>query len=116
MTRSSNLAMRCYSLEPRMRKYIKGYRFLSFSRNPTNKYEIQVLDNATKIGLDALETASKELFHKEADVAGESVRIKITDKIMKLKPLPAENSIDAEEMIIPPGNREEILNELRQVL
>ena len=50
MIRSSNLAMRCYSLEPRMRKYIKGYRFLSFSRNPTNKYEIQVLDNATKIG------------------------------------------------------------------
>ena len=35
---------------------------------------------------------------------------------MKPKPVPDENSRNVEEMVIPPENREEILNELRQVL
>ena len=32
MIRSSNLAMKLYSIEPGTRKYVKGYRFLSFAR------------------------------------------------------------------------------------
>ena len=32
MTRSSSLAMQQYSIEPRTRKYFKGYGFLSFAR------------------------------------------------------------------------------------
>ena len=53
MTRSSRLAaMRQYSVEPRTRKYVKGYEFLSFPR----KYEKQLLDT----GLDSLKTASKK--------------------------------------------------------
>ena len=39
------------SIEPRTRKYIKGYEFLSFAR----KYKKQLLDT----GLDSLKTASK---------------------------------------------------------
>ena len=35
---------------------------------------------------------------------------------MKPKPVPDENSRNVEEIFIPPENREEILNELRQVL
>ena len=27
-----------YSVEPRTRKYVKGYGFLSFARNLSNKY------------------------------------------------------------------------------
>ena len=27
-----------YSIEPRFRKYVKGYRFLSFAKNFGNKY------------------------------------------------------------------------------
>ena len=34
MTPCSSLAMRQYSIEPRTRKYVKGYGFLSF----TSKY------------------------------------------------------------------------------
>ena len=37
-----------HSIEPRTRKYIKGYRFLSFARNLSNKYEKQLLDTAKK--------------------------------------------------------------------
>ena len=49
-----------YSIEPRTRKYIKGYRFLSFARNLFNKYGKQLLDTATKTELKALKTAFKK--------------------------------------------------------
>ena len=40
MTRSSNLAMRQKSVEPRTRKYVKEHGFLLFAR----KYKKQFLD------------------------------------------------------------------------
>ena len=48
-----------HSIEPRTR-YVKGYGFLSFVRNLSNKHGKQLLDTATKTGLDALKTASKK--------------------------------------------------------
>ena len=51
--------MACYSLEPRTRKYVKEYGFLSFVINLSNKYGL--LDTATEIGLDTLKTTSKEV-------------------------------------------------------
>ena len=44
----------------RTRKYIKRYGFLLFTRNLSNKYRKQLLDTATKTGLDALKTATKK--------------------------------------------------------
>ena len=38
MTRSLSLAMRRYSIKPRTREYVKGYGFISFERNLSNKY------------------------------------------------------------------------------
>ena len=42
-----------YSIEPRDRKYVKGYRFLSFAKNIgknlSNKYGQKLLDSANKI-------------------------------------------------------------------
>ena len=52
--------MTCYSIEPRMRKYVKGYGFLSFTRNLSNKYGKQLLNTATKTGLDVLKLLSKK--------------------------------------------------------
>ena len=76
----------------------------------------QLLDTAAKTGLDALKTASKNVVHKAAEATGDFIGNKIADKIVKLKLLSDKNSIDVEEIIIPPEKREEILNELRQVL
>ena len=84
--------------EPRTRKYAKGYGFLSFAGNPSNKYGKQLLNN----GLKALKTASKKVVHKPADVAGEFIGRKITEK--KQKPV----SDDVEEIIIAAENKEEI--------
>ena len=53
-----------YSTEPRFRKYVKGYGFLSFAKNFGNKYGKKLMDTATKTGMDATKIVSKELYEK----------------------------------------------------
>ena len=50
-----------YSTEPRFRKYVKGYGFLSFARKFDNKYGKKLTDIATKTGIDAAKTTSKRV-------------------------------------------------------
>ena len=66
--------------------------------------------------MDALKTASKKVVHKATEVTGDFIGNKSADRIVKSKPLPAENSIDDEEIINPPEEKGEILNQLIQVL
>ena len=49
-----------YSTEPRFRKYVKGYSFLSFARKFGNTYGKKLIYIATKTGINAAKTASKE--------------------------------------------------------
>ena len=46
-----------YSTKPRFRKYVKGYGFLSFTKELGNKYCNKLIDTATKTGIDAAKTA-----------------------------------------------------------
>ena len=55
----------CYSVEPRDRIYVKGYRFLSFTKNMSNKHS-KNLDSANKSVKDAIKTASKRAISKES--------------------------------------------------
>ena len=52
-----------YSIEPRERRYVKGYGFLSFARNIakniSNKYGQKLADTAKKSATDVIKTASK---------------------------------------------------------
>ena len=48
-----------YSTEPKYRKYVKRYRFLSFARKFGDRHGKQLMDTATKTGIDAAKTASK---------------------------------------------------------
>ena len=57
-----------YSIEPKSRKYVKGYGFQSFARNISNKYGKQLLDTATKTGPDALITTSKKVAQKATEI------------------------------------------------
>ena len=50
-----------YSTEPRFRKYVKGYGFLSFAKKFGNKYAKELMDTATKTGTDDAKTASKRV-------------------------------------------------------
>ena len=68
--------IRC-SIEPRKRKYVKGYGFLPFATNLFDKYGEKLLDTAIKI-----------VVHKTAEATGELRGNKITEKIMKSKHVP----------------------------
>ena len=70
-----------YSTEPRFRKYVKGYSFLSIARKFGDKYHKELMDNATKIGIDTAKTASKRVIQKTADATGNLIGNKIADKI-----------------------------------
>ena len=48
-----------YSIEPRAKKSVKGYGFLSFARNLSKKYGKILLDTATKTRLDELKLLPK---------------------------------------------------------
>ena len=58
-----------YSIEPRDRRYIKGYGFLSFAKsigeNISNKYSQKLADSAKKSTTDAKKTASKRAIQKK---------------------------------------------------
>ena len=50
-----------YSAEPKYRKYVKGYGFLSFARKFGNKFGKKLMDTATKTGMDAAKATSKRV-------------------------------------------------------
>ena len=52
--------MTLYFIELRTKRYVKGYGFLSFARNLSNKYRKQLMAAATETRLDALKTASEK--------------------------------------------------------
>ena len=53
-----------YSIDPRNKISVKGYRFLSFAKNIdknlSNKYSQKLLNSAKKSTTDAMKTASKK--------------------------------------------------------
>ena len=55
-----------YSTEPKHRKYVKDYGFLSFARKFENEYRKKLVDNATKAGIDAAKSACKGVVQKTA--------------------------------------------------
>ena len=77
-----------YSIEPRDRIYVKGYRFLSFSKyigkNLSNKYGQRCFDTAKKSATDAIKTASKRAIQKTAEPTGVLIGNKIADNITSI--------------------------------
>ena len=103
-----------YSTEPRYRKYVKGYGFLSFARTFGDKYGKKLMDTATKTGIDVAKTASKRVFQKTAEATGDLIRNKIADKITSLgKTKSKEKEKEEQEIYIPPEKRQQIIDDLR---
>ena len=65
-----------YSIEAKFRKYVKQYGFLSFARKFGDKYDKKLMDTATKPGIDAAKTASKQVVQKTAEATGDLIRNK----------------------------------------
>ena len=89
-----------YSIEPKERRYVKGYGFLSFAKNFGNKYGKKLMntaiktgtnfnskyskkltDTAIKTGKDFATIAGKKRVHKSAEAIGDLIGNKIADKI-----------------------------------
>ena len=103
-----------YSTEPKFRKYVKGYNFLSFARKFGDKYGKKLIDTATKTGIDAAKTASKRVVQKTAEATGDLIGNKIADKITSIgKTKEKENTNKPEKIYIPPEKRQPIIDDLK---
>ena len=106
-----------YSLEPKYRKFVQGYGFLSFARKFGDKYDKKLMDTATKTGLDAAKTASKGEVQKTAEATGDLIGNKIAHKITSIgKSKNKEQKDDTNELgeiYIPPETRQQIIDDLR---
>ena len=121
-----------YSIEPRERRYVKGYGFLSFARNIgthatkvaknlNNKYDQNLVDSAKKSATDAFKIASKRSVPKTAEATGDLVGNTIANKITSISKKPASephsNAASNEipkERYISPQERQKI-DELRLI-
>ena len=102
-----------YLTEPRFRKYVKGYDFLSFAKKIGNKYGKRLMDTTTKTGMDAVKIASKRVVQKTAEATGDLIGNNIADKITSIgKPQDKEKPKEIEEIYIPPEKRQ-IIDDLR---
>ena len=119
-----------YSIEPRDRKYVKGYGFLSFAKNMgkswSNKYGQKLLDTAKKSTTDAIKTAWKRAIQKTTEAIGDLIGGKIVDKITSKSKKPVKewpNNDEREEenveitthkkRYLSPEERQQIIDELR---
>ena len=94
-----------YSTQPKFRKYIKGYGFLSFARKFGDEYGKKLMDTATKTGIDAAKT-SKSVVQKTAEATRDLIGNKIADKITSLgKTKSKEKEKEEQAIYIPPEKR-----------
>ena len=103
-----------YSTEPRFRKYVKGYGFLSFARKLGDKYGKKLIGTTTKTGIDAAKITSKRVVQKTAKATGDLTGNKIADKITSRgKSKEKEKTKKPEELYIPPEKRQQIIDDLK---
>ena len=99
-----------HSIEPRKRRYVKGYGFMSFARNFNDKYG-KFLRNASKT---FAKTAGKEILKETAKPTGDLIGNKIADKITAKSHNKDEviNGIP-KQRYISPKERQKIIDELK---
>ena len=106
-----------YSLQPKYRKYVHHHGLLSFARKIGDKYGKKLMDTATKTGIDVAKTASKRVVQKTAETSGDLIGNKIADKITSIGKSKINKKKDesnqVEEIYIPPGKRQQIIDDLR---
>ena len=99
-----------YSVEPSERRYVKGYGFMSFVRNFSDKYNKSLMDASKKFA----KIAGKEILKETAKATGDLIGNKIADKITA-KPHNKDEVINGipKERYISPKERQKIIDELR---
>ena len=112
-----------YRTDNKIRKYVKGYGFMSFAKNLGSKYGKKIINkgisasknfNQSKYenmlknhGTEFGKIAGKKILTKSADTTGNLIGSKIADKITSFKSKPQETIEESEEIIIPPDKRQQ---------
>ena len=99
-----------YSIEPRERRYVKGYGFMSFARNFNDKYSKSLIDLSKTFA----NTAGKKILKETAKATEDLIGNKIADKITA-KPHNKDEVINGipKERYISPKERQKIIDELK---
>ena len=104
-----------YSTEAKRRKYVKGYGFLSFTRNlASSSAAKKARDALLKQGKEAATRAGKRAVNKAAEATGDLVGQKIADVITK-KAMQQQKSAEivvTQPKEFTPQERAQILKEL----
>ena len=91
-----------YSIDPRKRIYVKGYGFMSFARNFSDKYSKSLIDKGINVSKTFAKTAGKIIFKKSAESTDDLIGNKIADKITAK---PIKNGV-TNKMYISPEERQ----------
>ena len=106
-----------YPIEPRERRYVKGYGFMSFARNFSDKYSKSLMDKGINVSKKFAKTAGKRILKKSAEATGDLIGNKIADKITSASKK-SQNKVNngiLKERYIPPKERQKIIDELRLI-
>ena len=104
-----------YSIEPRERRYVKGYGFVSFARNFSDKYSKSLMDKLIDVNKKFAKTAGEKILKKSAEPTGDLIGNKIADKITSAskKSHDEVNNEIPKERYISPKKRQKIIDELK---
>ena len=106
-----------YSIEPRERRYVKGYGFVSFARNFSDKYSKSLMAKGNDVSKKFAKNAGKKILKETAKATGDLIGNKIADKIASAskKSHDEVNNEILKERYISPKGRQKIINELKLI-
>ena len=105
-----------YSIEPRERRYVKEYGFMSFARNFNDKYSKSLMDKGIDLSKTFAKTAGRKILKEIAKATGDLIGNKIADKIRSASTKSLSDEVNNEipkERYISPKERQKIIDELK---
>ena len=101
-----------YLVEPREKRYVKGYGFMSFTRNFSDKYSKSLMDKGIDVSKKFAKTAGKKILKETAKATGDLIGNKIADKITSASKKSQSDEVNNEitkERYISPKERQKLL-------
>ena len=105
-----------YSIEPRERRFVKGYGFMSFARNFSDKYSKSLMGKGIDLSKTFAKTAGKKILKETAKTTGDLIGNKIADKIIAKPSKKSHDEVNNEipkERHISPKERQKNIDELK---
>ena len=107
-----------YSMEPRERRYEKGYGFMSFASllHFSDKYSKFLMDKGIDVSKTFAKTVGKKILKETAKATGDLIGNKIANKITAKPSKKSHDEVNNEipkERYISPKERQKIIDELK---